>query len=113
MAGSDMLLVPSRYEPCGLTQLYAFKYGTIPIVRATGGLNDTIEQFDENSMTGNGFKFGPYTSEALLGAIKNALKVYDNKRLWKKLMSACMNLDFSWDKSAEEYIGIYKTISRR
>jgi starch synthase len=112
MAGSDMLLVPSRYEPCGLTQMFAFKYGTIPVVRATGGLNDTVEQFDENSMTGNGFKFGPYTSDALLDAVKKAVEAYNNKRLWKKLMSNGMKLDFSWDKSAEEYIKIYKAISR-
>lgn len=113
MAGSDMLLVPSRYEPCGLTQLYALKYGTIPIVRATGGLNDTIEQFNEKTLTGNGFKFEPYTADALLGAVMAAVELYKNKRLWRKLISTGMGLDFSWDRSAEEYINIYKSISRR
>jgi starch synthase len=113
MAGSDMLLVPSRYEPCGLTQMYALKYGTIPIVRATGGLNDTIEQFDEKALTGNGFKFQPYTADALLGAVRAAVEVYKNKRLWRKLISTGMGLDFSWDRSAVEYINIYKAISRK
>jgi len=112
MAGADMLLVPSRYEPCGLTQMYALKYGTVPVVRATGGLNDTIEQFDEKTKTGNGFKFINYTSDDLLEAIKCAVEIYKNKRQWKKLMYNGMALDFSWDKSAEEYINIYKTIDK-
>jgi starch synthase len=112
MAGADMLLVPSRYEPCGLTQMYALKYGTIPIVRATGGLNDTIEQFDENTMNGNGFKFGHYAPDALYGAVKQAVEVFKNKRLWRRLMSTGMKADFSWDKSALEYINLYRMISR-
>jgi starch synthase len=112
MAGADMLLVPSHYEPCGLTQLYALKYGTVPVVRATGGLNDTIEQFDEKTKAGNGFKFKYYTSDDLVEAIKCAVEIYKNKKLWKKLMSNGMALDFSWDKSAEDYINIYKTIDK-
>jgi len=112
MAGADILLVPSRYEPCGLTQMYALKYGTVPVVRATGGLNDTIEQFDENTKTGNGFKFNYYTSVDLLQAIKRAIDIYKNKGLWKKLMSNGMTMDFSWNKSAEEYIKIYKNIEK-
>jgi starch synthase len=112
MAGADMLLVPSRYEPCGLTQMYALKYGTVPIVRATGGLNDTIDQFDENTMTGNGFKFETYDSEALLDALKHAVELYKDKKTWKKLMLNGMKSDFSWDRSAEEYIKIYESVRR-
>jgi starch synthase len=112
MAGADMLLVPSRYEPCGLTQMYALKYGTVPVVRATGGLNDTIEQFDENTMTGNGFKFESYDAEALLMAIKQSVALYKDKKTWKKLMLTGMKSDFSWNKSAGEYIKIYESIRR-
>jgi starch synthase len=112
MAGADMLLVPSRYEPCGLTQMYALKYGTVPIVRATGGLNDTIEQFDGNTMKGNGFKFETYDAEALLTAIKQAVELYKDKKTWKKLMLNGMQSDFSWDKSAEKYIKIYESVRR-
>ena len=92
MAGSDIFLVPSRYEPCGLTQMYALKYGTVPVVRATGGLNDTIEAFDEKSGTGNGFKFGPYKADALLNEIKRAVRLYKVKKTWKKLVSPILNV---------------------
>jgi len=110
MAGADILLVPSRYEPCGLTQMYALKYGTVPVVRATGGLNDTIEQFDEKTMTGNGFKFERYDSEALLMAVKQAVDLFKNKKVWRKIMATGMDSDFSWDKSAGDYIKIYESI---
>jgi len=110
MAGADILLVPSRYEPCGLTQMYALKYGTVPVVRATGGLNDTIEQYDEKTTNGNGFKFGPHDSEALFKAITKAVDLFKDKKSWKRLMTKGMRSDFSWDRSAEKYIDIYESV---
>lgn len=110
VAGADIFLVPSRYEPCGLTQMYALKYGTVPVVRATGGLSDTIEQFDEKTMSGNGFKFVTYDSKALLTAVKKAVDLYKDKKTWKKLMSICMKYDFSWDRSAKSYLDVYRSI---
>jgi len=110
MAGTDLLLIPSRYEPCGLTQMYALKYGTIPVVRATGGLNDTIEPFDEKTGKGNGFKFGPYEAETLLNEINRAIGIFKDKKVWKKLMANGMSADFSWDNSAKAYIDLYGSI---
>lgn len=110
MAGADMLLVPSRYEPCGLTQIYALKYGTAPIVRATGGLDDTIQQFDPGSGKGNGFKFVEYEAKAFLGRIREALKVFHDGPGWMKLVENGMQADFSWEKSAREYIRLYEKI---
>jgi starch synthase len=112
MAGADIFLIPSRYEPCGLTQMYALKYGTVPVVRATGGLNDTIEQYDNQKMKGNGFKFVPYDSIALLDAIKLAVRCYKDKIAWKRLMANGMKSDFSWDRSAERYLDIYGSIAK-
>lgn len=109
-AGSDMFLMPSRYEPCGLNQIYSLKYGTVPIVRATGGLNDTIEDFNSVTEKGNGFKFEEYTKAALIATTKKALHVFKDARLWKKLMHNGMNQDFSWRKSAEKYIEMYGKI---
>jgi starch synthase len=113
MAGADIFLIPSRYEPCGLTQMYALKYGTVPVVRATGGLNDTIEQYDNQKIKGNGFKFVPYDSIALLDAIKLAVRCYKEKIAWKRLMTNGMKSDFSWDRSAEKYLDIYRSIINR
>ena len=112
MAGSDIFLIPSRYEPCGLTQMYALKYGAVPVVRATGGLNDTIEPFDEKTGTGNGFKFGPYDADALFNEIKRALRLYQDKKAWKKLMAMGMAADFSWKKSAKAYMDIYASVKK-
>jgi starch synthase len=113
MAGADMLIIPSLYEPCGLTQMYALKYGTVPIVRATGGLDDTIRPFVLAKKSGNGFKFGPYKAGALLGAIQEALTLYRNKEAWRTLMQNGMKEDFSWDRSARRYLQIYQTLIRR
>lgn len=107
-AGSDMFLMPSRYEPCGLNQMYSLKYGTVPVVRATGGLDDTIKEFDPDTGKGNGFKFQEYSSEALLEAVKKVLSVYQNKKIWEKLVKNAMKADFSWRKSAFRYVEIYK-----
>ena len=107
-AGADMFLMPSRYEPCGLNQIYSLKYGTVPIVRATGGLDDTVQDFNPVSGEGNGFKFTDYSSSSLLQAIKRALKAYENRPLWEQLMVRGMSLDFSWASSARAYLNVYE-----
>ena len=107
-AGADMFLMPSRYEPCGLNQLYSLKYGTVPVVRGVGGLEDTIIDFSESPGVGTGFKFHNYTKEALIDAIGRALSAYKNKDLWASLVTRCMKEDFSWEKSAREYLELYK-----
>ena len=107
-AGSDMFLMPSAFEPCGLGQLIALKYGSIPIVRATGGLDDTITGYPlENS---DGFKFWNYDSYAMLDCINYALGVYKDKKVWKTLVQNAMQKDFSWNKSAKKYVEEYKSI---
>jgi len=106
-AGSDMFLMPSRYEPCGLNQMYSLKYGTIPVVRATGGLEDTIKEFDPETQKGNGFKFAEYSPGAMIEEAKKALETYQNKDLWLRLMRNAMKEDFSWKRSALKYIDIY------
>ena len=106
-AGADMFLMPSQYEPCGLNQIYSLKYGTVPIVRATGGLDDTIEPWNPITKEGTGFKFIPYTGSALLGAIHEALGAFRDKAGWKKLMINGMNKDYSWTASATEYARLY------
>jgi starch synthase len=106
-AGADMFLMPSRYEPCGLNQIYSLKYGTVPIVRATGGLDDTIEPWDARSSKGTGFKFHDYTGEALLATIKQAVLAYQDPSSWQSLMRNGMSRDFSWGASAREYGKIY------
>jgi starch synthase len=107
-AGADMFLIPSRYEPCGLNQIYSLKYGTVPIVRATGGLDDTIEPWDARTGRGTGFKFSDYTGEALLATIKQALLAYRDPSSWQMLMRNGMSRDFSWGASAREYGKIYE-----
>lgn len=109
-AGSDMFLMPSRYEPCGLGQLISLRYGTIPVVRKTGGLADTISEFNPSTHQGNGFIFEQYSSEELFNTIKRALDVYGDKKLWLSLVKKAMENDFSWGNSAKEYIKLYKKI---
>ena len=107
-AGADMFLMPSRYEPGGLNQIYSLKYGTVPIVRATGGLDDTIdEQLDGG---GNGFKFWGYDSSDLMAAIQRALDTFRNKEEWTQMMKRGMMQDFSWDKPAQEYVRVYERV---
>jgi starch synthase len=112
MAGADIFLVPSLYEPCGLTQMYALKYGTVPVVRATGGLEDTIEDFDPRTKTGNGFKFGAYESKAFLSAVQRAVDLWTDRETWEILMRKGMAEDFSWDRSAERYLDLYQSLLR-
>jgi starch synthase len=107
-AGSDMFLMPSRYEPCGLNQMYSLRYGTIPIVRKTGGLADTIENANPIKGEGNGFVFKNYSSKEMLNAVKFALEVYREKDVWEIMMLRGMRQDFSWDASAGKYIELYK-----
>jgi starch synthase len=111
-AGADMFLMPSRYEPCGLNQIYSLKYGTVPIVRATGGLDDTIEPWDARSGKGTGFKFTEYKGESLLLTIKQALTAYRDQTSWQALMRNGMNKDFSWNASAREYGKIYEKVKQ-
>ncbi len=112
-AGADILLMPSRYEPCGLDQLYALKYGTIPIVRAVGGLEDTVEDYNPQTDQGTGFKFKEYEEEKLFQTIQRALSVYRDKPRWKRLIQRAMNQDFSWGKSASQYESLYKKPGRK
>ncbi|MFH1837340.1 MAG: glycogen synthase GlgA [Candidatus Omnitrophota bacterium] len=107
-AGSDMFIMPSRYEPCGLNQMYSLKYGTIPIVRATGGLDDAVIDVYEDRKNGNGFKFVPAEANALYETIEKAVQVYKNKDEWMRIVKRAMAADFSWDHSAEEYVKLYR-----
>jgi starch synthase len=108
--GADMLLMPSHYEPCGLNQMYSLVYGTVPIVRETGGLADTVVKFNEKTGEGNGFMFRLYESTAMLKEISRALKVFEDKKTWTKIQKNGMKCDFSWIASAKKYIDLYKTI---
>jgi starch synthase len=111
-AGADMFLMPSRYEPCGLNQIYSLRYGTVPVVRATGGLDDTIESFDPASGQGTGFKFQEYSGAALLGAVRQALAAFGNPAAWRRLQTNGMAKDFSWRVSAAEYARLYQSARR-
>lgn len=110
MAGVDVFLIPSYYEPCGLTQMYALKYGTVPLVRATGGLDDTIVPFDPLTEEGNGFKFEPYKADAFLQTVQQAASLFKNSKAWKRLIANGMSEDFSWDRSARKYLDLYLSI---
>ena len=107
-AGCDCFLMPSRYEPCGLNQMYSMIYGTVPIVRSTGGLADTVKDVDQNPDDGTGFVFKEYNSTEMLHAIKRALKYFQDQTAWRKLLIRGMSQDFSWLKSAKKYVEIYQ-----
>lgn len=108
IAGADMFLMPSKYEPCGLEQLYGLKYGTAPVVRATGGLDDTVVDYTRNPQQGTGFKFSEYTPEALYEAMSRAVALFSDRDAWEALMRRGMALDFSWNRAAAEYETIYQ-----
>lgn len=112
-AGADMFLMPSRYEPCGLNQLYSLRYGTVPVVRGVGGLEDTITDFTNNPTAGTGFKFYDYTKASLLDAVRRAINIYRKKQDWARLARQCMAADFSWERSAREYIDLYKKAMKK
>lgn len=108
IAGADIFLMPSRYEPCGLDQLYCLRYGTIPVVRAVGGLEETIVDYDPAQGSGTGFKFKDYTAEALQGAVQRALELYQDHPAWEKLRQQAMAQEFTWDKAAARYQELYE-----
>jgi starch synthase len=112
-AGADLFLMPSRFEPCGLNQIYSLKYGTVPVVRATGGLDDTVEEWNPEQMTGTGFKFEDYSPQALLDVIDRALHAFRDKAAWQQLMRNGMAKNFSWDEPVKEYVKIYEEVARR
>jgi starch synthase len=105
--GADMFLMPSWYEPCGLNQMYSQRYGALPIVRATGGLQDTVVDLDEVPGGGTGFKFRDYTPQALSWAVERALATFANPGIWRTMQLNAMKQDFSWDVSAREYVKVY------
>ena len=106
--GADMFLMPSRFEPCGLNQMYSLRYGTVPLVRATGGLADTVRNLVVGNGEGTGFTFEEYSPQALLGTLRWALSIYQNRDLWRRMQRAGMQQDFSWDASAREYVKVYE-----
>ncbi len=106
-AASDIFLMPSNYEPCGIGQLIALRYGTIPVVRETGGLKDTVKQFNKYTESGNGFVFGSYNAHEMMYALKRALSAYDNYEIWQEIVKNAMNSDYSWSESAKEYRKLY------
>jgi starch synthase len=112
-AGADIFLMPSRYEPCGLNQMYSLAYGTVPVVRATGGLDDTIEPVDPDTGRGTGFKFADASAEALLRTVRGAVALYRQPERWRRLMRNGMRADFSWERSARAYDERYREIARR
>ena len=110
--GSDLFMMPSRFEPCGLNQMYSLRYGTVPVVRAVGGLVDTVRPFNPRNGQGTGFLFAQYAPRALVETLRAALAVYPNKKLWTRLQKNGMKADFSWDRSAGEYVKMYKKLGR-
>jgi starch synthase len=111
LAGADMFLAPSRYEPCGLAHLYALRFGAVPVVHATGGLDDTVEQFNRRTGRGTGFKFMDYRPSAFLGAIRRAVNTYNDKITWQAIIKNGMRAEFSWEESARKYITVYRKIT--
>jgi starch synthase len=106
--GADIFLMPSRFEPCGLNQMYSLRYGTVPVVRATGGLDDTVQQVDEATGQGTGFTFEPYTTEAMMGALREALAWFARPVAWRRIQRAGMKQENSWEAAAREYVGVYE-----
>ena len=112
-AGADMFLMPSKFEPCGLNQMYSLRYGTVPIVRAAGGLDDTVQHFDRARRSGNGFKFTNYSATQLLETVYEALLVFDDPGVWRNLMLNGMSGDYSWASSARRYVALYEALVGR
>jgi starch synthase len=111
--GSDLFLMPSRFEPCGLNQMYSLRYGTLPLVRATGGLDDTVENYDPYTGQGTGFKFWEASGVALVDTLRWALRVYEHPDVWRRLQRAAMAGDFSWARSAAAYVEVYEAAMAR
>ena len=110
-AGADLFLMPSLYEPCGLNQMYSLRYGTVPVVRRTGGLADTVEPWDPRTGEGTGFVFDHYTAQGLRWALELALETYRHRAAWRKLMENGMSRDFSWDSQARRYADLYRRLA--
>jgi starch synthase len=111
-AGADMFLMPSKFEPCGLNQMYSLKYGTVPIVRAVGGLDDTVHDYDRVSQTGNGFKFSEFSAQKLLEKIYEGLFAYAEPETWRRIQINGMTADNSWESAAKKYVSLYsKTLA--
>lgn len=110
-AASDMFLMPSKFEPCGLNQMYSLKYGTVPVVREVGGLADTIVEFDPDTGKGNGFVFKEYDAAALMSTIRRAVSTYQRRRVWTKIMKNGMAADFSWASSAGKYVNLFESLA--
>lgn len=112
-AGSDLFLMPSRYEPCGLGQMHALRYGTVPVVRRTGGLADTVVNYNPRTGKGTGFVFDEYSPDALAACVERALTIYRRPNLWKRIVHAGMKVDFSWTRSAKEYEKLYRNALKK
>jgi starch synthase len=112
-AGSDMFLMPSVYEPCGLNQMYSLKYGTIPIVRETGGLADSVQQINATERSGTGILFRDYDETGLSWAINRALDLFEDQPLWRKIMRNGMAVDFSWEQQGSRYVEIFRRLADR
>jgi starch synthase len=110
--GSDIFLMPSRFEPCGLNQMYSLRYGTVPVVRATGGLADTVRNYDPATGDGTGFTFEEYSADALMGTLRWALEIFRNPPAWRRIQLAGMRDDHSWDASARQYVSVYDRARR-
>lgn len=112
-AGADIFLMPSNYEPCGIGQLIALRYGTIPVVRQTGGLKDTVQQYNKYTQEGNGFVFNNYNAHEMMYALKRALSFYGNYEIWHKIQLNAVQSDFSWKRSAKEYEALYERLTAK
>jgi starch synthase len=112
-AGCDMFLMPSHYEPCGLGQMMALRYGTVPVVRRTGGLTDTVADYNPKTGRGTGFLFEEYSAPALIDCLRRALAVYSDRTKWRSLMRNGMKQDFSWERSAKEYVKVYRKAMKK
>jgi starch synthase len=110
--GADLFLMPSRFEPCGLNQMYSLRYGTVPLVRATGGLFDTVRNYDPRTGAGTGFTFEEYSPQALLGTLRRALDIYKDRDAWRRIQRAGMDEDNSWDARARSYVQVYERAGR-
>jgi starch synthase len=110
-AGADIFIMPSLYEPCGLNQMYSMRYGTVPVVRATGGLDDTVKTYDAKTNKGSGFKFGPYSASAMLEKIREAIYFYTQPDIWAKIQRNGMTTNNSWSAAAHKYLELYREIA--
>jgi starch synthase len=106
-AGADVFLMPSRFEPCGLNQMYSLRYGTVPVVRATGGLRDTVTNYNPATGEGTGFTFDEYSPSALVGTLTWALDIYKDRERWRRIQQAGMREDNSWEARARNYVEVY------